>query len=75
MKYIIFASILFLVSCNPCKYVSKHPECFPADSIVIEKNIIHYEKVFITNDSIILNTVPCDPILKTYYKNKTRSKS
>lgn len=71
MKYIYLIIIVLLASCSPCKYVAKHPECFQADSIVIEKNVIHYEKIFITNDSIILDTVPCDPITETYYETKT----
>ncbi|MCP4337044.1 MAG: hypothetical protein GY679_04335 [Mycoplasma sp.] len=60
-----------MVSCNPCKYVSKHQECFPADTVVITKETVHYEKEYITNDSIIRDTVLCDPILKTYYKTNT----
>lgn len=71
MKYLIIVLILFLVSCNPCKYVAKHPECFPADTVRITKNVIHYEKEYIINDSIIRDTVPCDPITKTYYKTNT----
>lgn len=70
MKYIIIISI-FLVSCNPCKQIAKHPECFPADTVVIKEEIIHYEKEIVVNDSIIHDTVPCDPITNTYYKTNT----
>ena len=52
MKHLIIISI-FLVSCSPCKYVSKHPECFQADSVIINKETVRYEKQFITNDSIV----------------------
>lgn len=71
MRYLILISIIFLVGCNPCKYVSKHPECFPADTVKIINDVIRYEKEYITNDSIIRDTIPCDPIEKTYYKTKT----
>lgn len=71
MKYLIFIAIVFLASCNPCKYVTKHPECFPSDTILITNEVIHYEKEYITNDSIILDTVPCNPITNTYYKTRT----
>lgn len=71
MKYLILITIVFLVSCNPCKYVSKHPECFPADTVVINNEVIHYEKEIVVNDSIIRDTVPCDPITNTYYKTRT----
>lgn len=26
-------AVFMLASCNPCRYVSNHPECFPADTI------------------------------------------
>lgn len=63
--------LIFLVSCNPCKYVAKHPECFPADTVKIVNDVVRYEKEIIRNDSIIYDTIPCDPITKTYYKTKT----
>lgn len=72
MKTILFIiSVIFLVSCNPCKFAAKHPECFPPDTVKITNNVIHYEKEYITNDSIIRDTAPCDPITKTYYKTNT----
>lgn len=41
MKLLISISILFfLASCNPCKFVAKHPQCFPVDSFIIEKTVI-----------------------------------
>jgi hypothetical protein len=71
MKYLILIAIVLLVSCNPCKYVAKHPECFPADKIVTTNEVIHYEKQIVVKDSIIRDTVPCDPITNTYYKTNT----
>ena len=70
MRYIIILTVL-LVSCNPCKYVSKHPECFPSDTIIKEKEVIKHIKEFVVNDSIVRDTVPCDPITNTYYKTNT----
>jgi hypothetical protein len=70
MRYLIILSI-FLVGCNPCKYVSKHPECFQADSVIINKETVRYEKEFITNDSIVFKAIPCDPIDSIIFKTKT----
>ena len=73
MRYLIILSI-FLVGCNPCKQIAKNPtkfNCFPADTIKIINDVIHYETEYIINDSIIRDTVPCDPITNTYYKTKT----
>ena len=70
MKYLIILSIL-LASCSPCKYVAKHPECFKPDSVIINNEIIRYEKQFITNDSIIFDTIPCDPVENFVYKTRT----
>ena len=50
MKYLILISIVFLVSCSPCKRIAKHPECFPADTVVINNEVIHYEKEIVIND-------------------------
>ena len=61
MRYLIVLSI-FLFSCNPCKRVSKHPECFSPDTITKIEKSISYEKIFITEDSIIVDTLPCDPV-------------
>ena len=70
MKYIIIISIL-LASCSPCKYVAKHPECFKPDSVIINNEIIHYEKEYITNDSIVRDTIPCDVETNTVYSTRT----
>lgn len=66
-----FLLLLLLVGCNPCKYVAKHAECFPADTVIVTNDVVHYEKEIIINDSIIRDTVPCDPITNTYYKTNT----
>lgn len=72
MKYILlFITIALLYSCNPCKYVAKHPECFPADTIKITNDVVRYEKEFITNDSIVFQAIPCDPIDSIIYKTRT----
>lgn len=70
MKYLIILSI-FIVSCNPCKHIAKHPECFPADTIRLTDKIIHYEKEYIINDSIIFDSIPCDPVENFIYKTRT----
>lgn len=73
MKYAIFIlASLLLTSCNPCKQVARHPECFPADTIKEIKEVVHYEKEYITQDSIIIDSVPCTPdsivLVETKYK-------
>lgn len=73
MRYLLLILIpLFLIACNPCKQVTKHPECFPADTIREIKEVIHYEKEYITQDSIIVDTIPCSPdsivLVETKYK-------
>ena len=74
MKYIVVLSIVLLASCNPCKYVSKHPECFPSDTIKIEKETIRHVKEYITNDSIIYDTIET-PILKKIYETIFKTKT
>lgn len=71
MKKLIIISVVFLFGCNPCKYVSKHPECFSPDSIVINKETVRYEKEYITNDSIVFQAIPCDPYDSIIYKTRT----
>ena len=44
---ILLLLIIILASCSPCRKVAKHPECFPADSIIIER-------VKIVNDTTYL---------------------
>lgn len=65
-----FLLLFFLVSCNPCKYVAKHPECFPADTVRLTEKIIHYEKEIVTNDSIVYEETPCDPETNTVYEKE-----
>lgn len=68
--YIILISII-LSSCSPCKFVAKHPDCFMPDSVIINKETVRYEKEYITNDSIIFDTIPCNPVENFVYKTKT----
>ena len=70
MKYIILICLLF-VSCNPCKFVSKHTECFPADTVKEYIDVIRVEKEIVLNDSIIYDSTPCDPIKEVFYDTKT----
>ena len=70
MKYLIILSIL-LVSCNPCKRIAKYEHCFSPDSVIINNEIIHYEKEYITNDSIVRDTIPCDVETNTVYSTRT----
>jgi len=71
MKYLyITTTLLFLVSCNPCKYVSKHPECFPADTVrIVDKQISYVDRVQ-KIDSIIFEKIPCDPVDSFIYTTK-----
>lgn len=75
-----FIMVIVLTSCNPCKYVAKHQECFPADTLKTTNTVVKFEKVYTTQDSIVHDTIPCDPdnlevdvktIYKTIYKTKT----
>ena len=65
MKYTLIIIAFLLTGCNPCKYVSKHPECFPSDTIKITSEVIKYVKEYVTNDSIVYEKEPCDPITNT----------
>lgn len=69
----ILAVLVFtlLVSCNPCKYVTRHPECFPGDSITQTEKHVIYEKIYTTEDSVIIDTIPCDPITETAIEIET----
>lgn len=52
---------MLLVSCNPCKYVSKHPECFKVDSVSIDTVTIVKENVEFIVDSTNLDLLlECD---------------
>lgn len=66
-------------ACNPCKYTAKHPECgnLP-DTIKLTEKVIHYETDIVIKDSIIRDTVPCDPtdpitIQKTVYQTRFKT--
>lgn len=72
MKKVLSIVALFtLVGCSPCKYIAKHPECFMPDSIIINNETVRYEKEYITNDSIVFQEIPCDPVDSIIYKTKT----
>jgi hypothetical protein len=55
-------TILFLISCNPCRYVSKHQECFQADSILITNTVIQTDSIRFTEpDTMALSLLfECD---------------
>jgi len=46
MKLFKIAIILLLTACNPCKYVAKHPECFPADTIQTSDSQSYYDSTY-----------------------------
>ena len=71
-KLLIIITVLLLVSCNPCKYVAKHPECFQPDTVKITDIQVHVEKETIKIDSIIYDTIPGKDkwIEKTVYLTK-----
>lgn len=45
--------------CNTCKYVSKHPECFPTDTVYKNSEKIKYVEKISKQDSVKTDTVPC----------------
>lgn len=57
--------LLILSACNPCKRISKYEYCFPPDTVKENKTTVKYEKVFITEDSVIYETVECDSVTNT----------
>lgn len=77
MKYIAIL-LLLLASCSPCRYVGKHPECFPADTIRIENTkTIRDSIVFTKIDSVGYDLLfECDSnsqvILKEFNEYKTK---
>lgn len=62
MKKIFALFILFLIiSCSPCRYVSKHPECFKVDSTTIDTLTVVTESVQYLLDSSTLDLyLQCD---------------
>ena len=80
MRALIFIlAIILLSACSPCKYVAKHPECFQADTVIKTERIVHHEKEYITNDSIIHDTVIVEgdekEIIKTIYRTNWKEKT
>jgi hypothetical protein len=58
MKIFYLISIVLIItiqSCNTCKYVAKHPECFPADTIIEKDSMIVKDSIYIIQqDSSVL---------------------
>ena len=49
MKKLTLLTILFICyACNPCKYVAKHAECFPADSVITDNSQQYYDSTYYT---------------------------
>ena len=81
-KLILLFAVLLAFACSPCKYVSKHPECFRPDTVKQVSVDVRYEKEYITQDSVVYQKIPCDPetkvqdvpvVYKTIYKTKVDS--
>ncbi len=71
MKYLLIILAFALASCSPCKYVTKHPECFQSDTIRITNEVIKHVKEYVINDSIVYDSVPCDPFTNAVIETKT----
>ena len=61
MRAILLISLLLLASCNPCRYVSRHNECFRPDTVRSFERVEIKDTMFLTNDSIVYTDVPCNP--------------
>jgi hypothetical protein len=62
LRFVIFAFwIVLLLGCNPCKYVSKHPECFKVDTTIIDTVTVIKESVEFLVDTASLDLyLQCD---------------
>ncbi len=78
MKAILpFGLVLILASCNPCKYVSNHPECFPSDTIrEIETLTIRDTVTWIQADTFAMSALfYCDSARRVLMRDLTEYKS
>lgn len=73
----ILVALYFTTSCSPCNYVSKHPECFPADTVLIEKTIIQRDSFsYVEPDSLSLSLLfECDSNNNVLIKELSDAKS
>jgi len=73
--FLFLLSIIGLVglcsSCDPCRNIAKYERCFPADTVKQIEYKTKYIKEFVTNDSIVYQTEPCDPKDSLVYRTKT----
>jgi len=71
-RYLAILFCLFLLGCNPCRYVAKHPECVSPDTIKQVERVVHTEKEYIIKDSISYDTIKGKDILieKTIFQTK-----
>jgi len=62
MKIYIICIIILFASCNPCKYVAKHPECYMSDSVIItETKTETITKIVLEPDSLSMKFLfECD---------------
>lgn len=76
-KVWIILIILFIISsCNPCRYVSKHPECFPNDTSIVDTFTVVTENIEYIFDSTALNLyLQCDSnynvLVKEYFSESS----
>jgi len=68
-----FFILLLLFSCKSSK-----PLAMQADTIRLTEKVIHYQTEYVIKDSVIRDTVPCDPlnpitIQKTIYQTKLKT--
>lgn len=59
---ILFSTIIILGACNPCKYVAKHQECFPPDTVKISEIKTVTDSIYFTEpDSMAISMLfECD---------------
>lgn len=61
MKRFVYILFVLLLSCSPCKYVSKHPECFKVDTTIVDTVTVVKESVEFIVDSTNLDLlIQCD---------------
>ncbi len=77
MKTITILLCALLVSCNPCKYVARHQECFLPDTIrEINIQTVHDSVTWIMGDTSLFNAwFACDSMNNVIMKDLTEYKS